>query len=242
MSAETGGRVVHRYSHSLGNNPKTKFADWVAYVVDAKSMDGTRDRRWKPDPKLPAEATLEPADYKGANAAHGYDRGHQGPLASLTGWPEWEKTNYLSNITPQKGALNQGPWKKLEDAVRVAVRAGKAPRAIVFTGPLYEREMPALPKSDEAHTVPSGYWKLVVLDMAGGRAPAGFVMDQAMARKDDRCAVERWSTIAGIEARAGTKLLADVPAVEREAMIERSIVARLALGCVLGPELASAAN
>jgi endonuclease G len=76
MSAETGGRVVHRYSHSLGNNPKTKFADWVAYVVDAKSMDGTRDRRWKPDPKLPAEATLEPAGYKGANAAHGYDRGH----------------------------------------------------------------------------------------------------------------------------------------------------------------------
>jgi endonuclease G len=138
--------------------------------------------------------------------------------ARLTGWPEWEKTNYLSNITPQKGALNQGPWKKLEDAVRAAVRAGKAPRAIVFTGPLYEREMPALPKSDEAHTVPSGYWKLVVLDMAGGRAAAGFVMDQAMARKDDRCAVER------------------------EAMIERSIVARLALGRAVGPELASAAN
>ena len=75
----------------------------------------------------------------------------------------------MSNITPQKSALNQGPWKNLEGMIRGLVRE-KYGTVWVMTGPLYERNMRELPQADEPHKVPSGYWKIVVVNEGtGGR-------------------------------------------------------------------------
>ena len=94
--------VVIRDIYILSSNDMTKLADWVAYRV-SKSTIGTTERRvWRPDPWLADNETLEPADYTDANSALKTDRGHQAPLASLTSTDNWETTNYLSNITPQK--------------------------------------------------------------------------------------------------------------------------------------------
>ncbi len=129
----TVNRIVARASHTFSNNAATKFADWVAYDVVPADIGPSQRRSWRPDPLLPPDETLEPADYKGAHKALKTDRGHQAPLASFTGAPGWQATNYLSNITPQKSALNQGPWKELEAAVRVLARSG-AGRVHVLTG------------------------------------------------------------------------------------------------------------
>ena len=58
-----------------------------------------------------------------------------------------EETNYLSNITPQRSPLNQGPWRILEDRIRDVTADYDA--VYVLTGPLYERTMPALPGADD---------------------------------------------------------------------------------------------
>ena len=118
--------VLVREIYVLSSNDTTKFADWVAYRVTEDSIGPTDVRRWKADPALSEDETLEPDDYRGAHAELQTDRGHQAPLASFTGTSAWETTNYLSNITPQKSALNQGPWKGLEDAVRDLARDGNA--------------------------------------------------------------------------------------------------------------------
>ena len=114
---------------------------------------------------MPATSTLEPDDYRGANAALQTDRGHQAPLAAFTGTDHWRETNYLSNITPQSSGLNQGPWVRIETAARNLARQNAI---YVMTGPLYEREMPDLPGADEAHQVPSGYWKTASMKPSGG--------------------------------------------------------------------------
>ena len=55
--------------------------------------------------------------------------------------------------------MNQAPWQRLE--ARETALAKSEPIAVyVLTGPLFERVMPALPKADERHCVPSatGRW------------------------------------------------------------------------------------
>lgn len=196
--------VIVRGMYTISNNPATKFADWVAYRVSADTIGSGKPRKWKADPALRPEDTLEPEDYKGANEALGTDRGHQAPLASLSATSSYYETNYLSNITPQKAALNQGPWKRLESSIRD--RAKKLDGLYVVTGPLYERMLFALPGADELHLIPSGYWKVVIFELRDGHQYAeGFIMDQDESRNVDHC--ERKASIGEIEWRSGLDIV-----------------------------------
>ena len=195
--------VVVRSIYVLSSNDATKFADWVAYRVTEGSIGSTATRRWKADPALASSETLEPADYRGANAVLGTDRGHQAPLASFTGTGDWEETNYLSNITPQRSGLNQGPWKGLEDAVRALAKTRGDRGVYVMTGPLYEGNMAPLPEADEGHLVPSGYWKIISVRDEGMIRLAGYVFDQNTERSASHCDVGRASSPREIEERTG---------------------------------------
>lgn len=177
-----------REIYTLSSNDLTKVADWVAYRVTRESIGQSGDREWRADPWLAADETLPPSAYDGASDALHIDRGHQVPLASLSGMPSAADTNVLSNITPQSSALNQGPWVRLEDQERVLAQRLAVP-VYVLTGPLFERMMRPLPALSEMHRVPSGYWKVVAL--ADGRATA-FVFDQADDRRKDLCSARVW--------------------------------------------------
>lgn len=158
------------------------------------------------------------------------DRGHQAPLASFKGTPYWSQTNYLSNITPQKAALNQGPWKRVEDAVRVLAATHTV---YVITGPLYERDMPPLPKASKSHRVPSGYWKIIAVQNTNAlQAPdtmpqpnavqspeviqaqppllvLGFIFDQDTPRNSPE--LDHVATINEIERHSGLDFFPDLP-------------------------------
>lgn len=147
------------------------------------------------------------------------DRGHQAPLASFSNTSYWSQTNYLSNITPQASNLNQGPWVKLENAVRAHVRTGES--VYVVTGPLYEYFFANLPRANERHTVPSGYFKVVMtISSSGWIEASGFIMEQDSGRRDNFCAKE--VTINEIENRTGLNLMPSLPSY-----IEYSVEGRL---------------
>lgn len=186
--------------YALSNNQETKFADWVAYHVTRATIETTVDlsRGWEDDPLLDDEDTLEPEDYRGASNALDIDRGHQAPLAAFAGTVYWRITNHLSNITPQRKALNQGPWQRLEARVRDA--AYNLNGVYVVTGPLYETVMEKMPQADEDHSVPSGYWKVVV----SGSQAVGFLMNQDTERGRAEC--ETTTPIQEIEQRSGLEL------------------------------------
>ena len=211
----TTNDLIIRDIYALSNNDDRKFADWVAYRLDPWTVSDRSDttRNWRADPWLEENETLEPRnpdDYKDANRELGTDRGHQAPLASFKGSINWRETNYLSDITPQKAPLNQGPWKDLEDAVRELVQTWTT--VWVMTGPLYERNMDELPEANEDHTVPSGYWKIVATgdptQPATPRAVA-FIMDQDTARNADF--TDHIVTIEDIQQRSGLDFFWELP-------------------------------
>jgi endonuclease G len=198
-TASTNDLVV-REIYSLSSNDLTKFADWVAYRVTKASIGKGEGRVWKPEPWLGADETLEPADYDAAPVALKIDRGHQAPLASLSGTPQAAETNYLANITPQKSELNQGSWVRLENAERALAKGAGSPTVYVLTGPLYERPIGTLPKADEPHRLPSGYWKVVAVESGGRTRASSFIFEQETPKNANHCDMRR--PVAEIEKRA----------------------------------------
>lgn len=196
--------VIERSIYTMSNNHKTKFADWVAYKVTMHTIDGpSRSRSWRSDPAIDSQYTLEKADYKDAHAIIHTDRGHQVPLASVSNTAGWRSANYLSNITPQSSHLNQGPWVRLESAVRNLARSGNI--VYVVTGPLYERFFASLPGADEEHSIPSGYFKVIAtVNHSGFVSASAYVMEQNSTRADNYCAKE--VTIDNVESRSGLNI------------------------------------
>lgn len=201
VGAPENADIVVREIYTLASDPFTKMAVWVAYRITPETIGPSQSRGWAADPVLAPDRTLEPQDYEGANAALGVDRGHQTPLAAFSGTPFWPHTNYLSNITPQPSALNQGPWQRLEARETRLARETSAP-VYVLTGPLFEQLMPALPRADERHRVPSGYWKVVMT--GDGRATA-FVMNHDTPRNANYCSYR--APLNQVELRARLVLL-----------------------------------
>jgi endonuclease G len=199
-TSDTNDLVV-RDIYALSSNPDTKLADWVVYRLDPTSVIGepVKERNWKPDPLIDPTRTLEPPDYSGANEAHGYQRGHQAPLAAFKGTRSWSKTNYLSNITPQQGALNMGAWEALESLERNLASTGEV---FVMTGTVYRSEMPALPRADEPHRVPSGYWKIMVVGYPAHTRAVGFFFSQDTPRRrlsrDDAVSIRDLEELTGL--------------------------------------------
>lgn len=194
-----GNDVVFGHVYALSQSPKTLFADWVAYEVDVLNFGAGPGRNWANNPLIDEAQTLEPKDYSGAHKALKVDRGHQAPLASFAGSRYWPELNYLSNITPQKAALNQGPWMHLEQAVRDGVSFRNS--LYVITGPLYEGDTVELPKADEDHIIPSGYYK-IVYDERGNAA--AFIMPQSSPRNTKYCNTK--TTVAKIKAKVSYSL------------------------------------
>ncbi|QGX40692.1 DNA/RNA non-specific endonuclease [Permianibacter aggregans] len=222
------GQIVTRQIYTLQNNALTKFADWTAYQVTPNTIDGpSRSRTWKSDPAINAAHTLEPADYTNANAVLGTDRGHQVPLASFSNTAYWADTNYLSNITPQKADLNQGPWARLEEAERALARSGK--NVFIVTGPLYEWYVGELPGANESHVIPSGYFKVLITNSNGWIDASAFIMEQNLGKNANFCGRE--VTIDQVEQRAGINIMPMLPAYKESAVEGRTGGLRAALGC-----------
>lgn len=203
--------LVVREIYALSSNDDTKFADWVAYRLDRKTVFGSADtkRRYRADPNIDPKETLEPNDYKDAFKELKTTRGHQAPLGTFKGTNFWKQTNFLSNITPQQQDLNGGVWLKLEEKVRDLVN--ECDVTYVITGPLYERDMPKLPKADEPHIIPSGYWKIVALnveDQPENLLVSAFVFDQNTSKN---AKIESGlTTVDEIERRSGLNFFVDL--------------------------------
>ncbi|MDD9946269.1 MAG: DNA/RNA non-specific endonuclease [Myxococcales bacterium] len=223
--------VIIREIYVLSSNDATKFADWVAYRVTRDTIGVSHTRNWKTDPLLAANETLEPDDYRGANAALKTDRGHQVPLASFAGTPHWSQTNYLSNITPQSSSLNQGAWVKLENAERALARSASAHAVYVTSGPLYEGNAGMLPKADESHAVPSGYWKVLAVAQGDVLRVAAFIFQQETTRDANIC--DHLVTVNEVEARSGLNLFHALPAAREEPLEATRGTLATSLGCVV---------
>ncbi|WP_431037794.1 DNA/RNA non-specific endonuclease [Pseudomonas yamanorum] len=225
-----GPLTLNRQAYSLNNNASTKFANWVAYRITKSTPASGRPRNWQTDPAIPAGETLDPVDYNGANVVLKVDRGHQANLASMAGVSDWQTLNYLSNITPQKSDLNQGPWARLEDQERNLSQDAAVDEVYVMTGPLYEKFIGTLPGTNKVHTIPSGYWKIVSV----GKSPqdglyASFIMNQETPKGANFC--DYRATVEQIEQRSGLTFWNELPQAVQTALKSKQGQLPQRIGC-----------
>ncbi|MBE0383268.1 endonuclease G, mitochondrial [Pseudoalteromonas carrageenovora IAM 12662] len=133
----------------------------------------------------------------------------------------------LSNITPQSSALNQGPWVRLETAVRNHVSNGND--LYVVTGPLYEYYFAELPQANEVHTIPSGYFKIEMEQSGSTIKASAFIMEQSASRSDNFCNTE--VSIDEVESRAGINVMPNLSYNNSQAIESTVFGLRSELGC-----------
>lgn len=96
---------------------------------------------------------VKPAFYRNS----GYDRGHQAPAANANDEIAMNESFLMTNITPQAGGLNSGPWKQLEAYIRKVWIDDHH----IITGAVYTKK-PIMIGPNKDIPVPISYYKCVV--------------------------------------------------------------------------------
>ncbi len=121
--ANENNYLMQKPQYTLSYNRSRATANWVAWRLDS-SWIGTADRQddFRPDPALPAGwYQVLDNDYSGS----GYDRGHMTPSGDRTrSIADNSATFLMTNIVPQLGDNNQGPWNDFENYCRSLAQSG----------------------------------------------------------------------------------------------------------------------
>jgi endonuclease G len=200
------------YSEALGNPL------WAAYRVrDVASVDSPpRPEAFAPD--LRTVARIDPSTYKGSE----YDRGHLAPnyaIATRYGREAQAETFQMSNIIPQRHALNAGAWKQLEQRIATSY-PGRFGEVWVIAGPVFGGNPPRLRRRV---AVPEACY-MILVDESDGRVRAQafvFPQDTPASAAPDRYLV----SIDEVERRTGLDFLRELPD-EVESVLEAKTAER----------------
>ncbi len=219
--------VVARDGYVLEHSSTDKIPIWVAEFVDRAQLSGSLNRTnpFKPDPKLQVGSRAELADYRGS----GYDRGHQAPAGNQTVSRQLkDETFMLSNMAPQKGALNQQIWAALEDRTRDWVNAHGS--AFELTGGFFYDPAEDDPATADgtinyftigsgAVAVPTHFYKIVVVTQPSMKAIAFVAENRGYPRPFNFAALIK--SIDWVEEHAGINFMPELTAAE-EADLEKN--------------------
>lgn len=165
-----GKTVIHKH-YAVSYVEKHEQAEWVAYELTKSSLrvkNVQRSNDFRPDPKVRSKSAND-KDYRGS----GYDRGHMVPAGDMAFSREaMSETFYMSNISPQVRAFNQGIWRELEELIRNW--AFKDKKLYVVTGSIFGESREQIGRTGV--TVPEAYFK-VLLDLEEPEQKGiGFIM------------------------------------------------------------------
>ena len=147
--------------------------NWVAWHLDSSWLGSAgRQDDFRPDPSLPVNwYHVTDTDYSGS----GFDRGHHCPSGDRTSSVADNSATFLmTNMMPQAGNNNQGPWADLETYCRDLVNQGN--ELYIYaggTGVGGTGSMGGVTNTiANGHvTVPSKTWKVVLVLPAGFERP-----------------------------------------------------------------------
>jgi endonuclease G len=189
---------VAGYSDALGNPL------WVAYHVrDLANVPTPPRRPEKFEVDRRTAARVAPEDY----ASSGYDRGHMAPnyaIATHFGAEAQRETFLMSNITPQRHALNAGLWADLEMKIATSYPA-RYGEVWVFAGPVFGAKPSHL---RGGVCVPEAFFMIVVDENEGRLRTLAFLVPQDAPASAD---AERYlTTIEEIQRRTGLDFLREL--------------------------------
>lgn len=143
---------------------------WVSYRLTKGYLQGSAERTddFRHDPELPAGGRQELEDYRSS----GYDRGHMAPAADFVRSREaMSATFLLSNMAPQRPALNRGIWAQLESEIRILAESHGT--LWILTGGMFldSLEQPARAAvfiGPDSVGVPSHFFKVILCEHPDG--------------------------------------------------------------------------
>ncbi|HUP88543.1 MAG TPA: Ig-like domain-containing protein, partial [Longimicrobiales bacterium] len=161
--------IVVRPQYTISYSAARNTPIWASYEINSTTVGAGEDRCdcFTFDPTLPSNLTrYNTADYTGAGAAAGFSiaRGHLVRSFDRTnGSLDNAVTYYFTNIVPQAGNMNSGPWATLEtDLGNLARTGGK--EVYIMTGVIGSR---GTVKNEGVITIPATMWKVAVIVPAG---------------------------------------------------------------------------
>lgn len=213
-------RLLKNRAYWTGYSEQLRNPVWTAYRVQDLERIPVPPRRpshFDVDRRTLARVTT--ADYAHAE----FDRGHMAPnyaIAIHFGEEAQRETFLMSNISPQRHALNAGPWKEFEQRVATSYPA-RFGEVWVVCGPLFTADPARLPAGV---AIPDAFY-LIVGDQVEGRLRVeAFILPQAT---EAGAALSRFrSSVDAIEARAGLDFFPDLPA-EAQAALEARVTQRV---------------
>jgi endonuclease G len=192
----TAGLWGDRYCYAGAPRATTSFPDQITVLTNTGYLVGYCERRkdpvwvcyrlFKPDqwsaPPRPQEfrtdyrtaARANTHDYSGS----GYDRGHMAPnyaIAVCYGPQAQLETFLMSNIIPQRPALNRQVWERLEQS-EIRDYAPRYRQIWVIDGPVFHR--PDRLRGGE--DIPDACYKIIVREDDGHPSILAFIMPQTV--------------------------------------------------------------
>lgn len=205
-----GGKKIRNYSFYYDRDAKLSFC--VAYPLNKDLIgSGSRTNQWGYDPLVPSAD--QSCLYKGFSS--GYERGHQLPSADrLTANVS---TFYFTNMTPQRGELNEAAWATLE--VKVRNWCYQMDTLYVATGADYKSSTQyAYDNLGAKVTVPTGYFKALLGYKKGGsigKSTGGYIgiafYFKHQYYSDDAIMSTQLMSIDDLETQLGVDFFANLP-------------------------------
>lgn len=173
------GQVVHHTYYSLSYIEKHEQAEWVAYLLSRDQLrlpNVARTNYFNPDPLISTGSAVH-GDY----IQSGYTRGHLAPAGDMAfDKVAMEESFYMSNMSPQLRAFNNGVWRELEESVRDwAFSAGAL---YVVSGPVFYSPNPRQIGKNKV-SVPDAFYKVVLIYDGKNSKAAGFIIPHALSEK-----------------------------------------------------------
>ena len=204
-------RVLVNRGYAVGYSERLGGPVWAAYrVADLARLPEAGERPGSFEVDRRTAARVRPEAYSGS----GYDRGHLAPnyaIATRYGPAAQRETFLMSNITPQRHALNAGLWRELEMKIATSYPARYA-EVWVLVGPVFGASPRRL---RDGVAVPEAFFKIVIDENEGKLRTLAFIVPQEAST--DAEPGRFLTTIEEVQRRTGLDFLSELEdAAERE--------------------------
>jgi endonuclease G len=205
-------RVLKNTGYIAGYCEALENPVWVAYrMSDVAGLVSPAPRPESFEADVRTVSRVQSSAYTNS----GYDRGHLAPnygIATRYGPTAQRETFLMSNITPQRHALNAGIWKELEMKIATSY-PGRFGDVWVLTGPVFEVRPTRLPAGP---AVPEAFFMVLVDESDGRIRTQAFLFPQ---ETQAGVPLERFvTTIDEIERRTGLDFLSELEDVAEESL------------------------
>ncbi len=220
--------LMDKQQYVLSYNPTKLVPNWVSWTLNRSHLGAaSRTNSFRADTSLPSNMVrVQPKDY----SSSGYDRGHMCPSADRTTSQSANATTFImTNMQPQKGALNSGPWAQLEECARDLARDSDQEVFIVAGGVFTPKDK----LIGKGIAVPSANFKILV-SLRHGQGLSDVTTDTSVIAvimpNDASASGTKWTkhlvSIDRIEEATGYDFLSQVPEDT-----QRVLESKIATGC-----------